>query len=88
MVKEESTLPLVVRIQSTTASGLSTAVTALETALWQFTYTVTVAVGGVSKVWTAYPATIGSIDGLVTPWRVADHYEDLTISIPIYPVSA
>jgi len=88
VVKEESTLPLIVRVQSTTTSGLATAVSALETALCQFTYTVTVDVDGDSKDWTAYPAAIGAADGLYVPGRVLDHYEDLTISIPIYPVAS
>jgi len=87
-VLEETTLPLVVRVQSTTSALLNTAVTALETALHQFVYTVTVTVDGIARVWTAYPATIGAVDGLVAYERVTDFYEVLSISIPVYPVSA
>lgn len=89
VVKEESALPLVVRVQASTSSALDTAVVALETALCQFTYTVTMVVDGVSKVWTAYPAAIGGADdGLIHPWQVEAHYADLSIRIPLYPVAA
>lgn len=88
VVLEESSLPLVVRVQSTTSAGLNTAVTALETALRQFTYTVTVTVDGVAKAWDAHPATIGSVDGLTAYERQIDYFEVLSISIPVYPVAS
>lgn len=82
---EETTLPLVVRVQAASSSALDTAVTALEAALNQFVYTVTKTVDGVAKAYTAYPATIGAVDGLTTFAGVQAHFEDLSISIPIYP---
>lgn len=88
VVYEESTLPLVVRVQSSSSSALNTAVVALEAALAQFVYEVTVVVDGVTKVYTAYPATIQSTDGLTAFERVKGFHEDLSISIPVYPVSA
>jgi hypothetical protein len=88
VVLEESALPLGVRVQASSSSALNTAVTALEDALWQFVYTVTVTVDGVVKVWTAYPATIQSADGLLAFERVTSFHEDLSISIPVYPVPA
>lgn len=88
VVLEESTLPLVVRVNGTSSSDLDAKVAALEDALWQFTYPVTVVVGGVTKVWSAYPATIQTIDGLTAFERVTNYFEDLSISIPVYPVSA
>jgi hypothetical protein len=88
VVLEESELVLTVRVQSTTSSGLDTALDALEDALAQFVYTVTVAVDGVSKTYTAYPATIQSTDGLVAVERVRAFCEDLSISIPVYPVAS
>src|SRR3954465_7984640 len=63
VVLEESALVIVVRVQAATSSAVSTAVTALEDALSQFVYPVTEVVDGVTKVWTAYPATIQSVDG-------------------------
>lgn len=87
-VYDDAALPLVVRVQASTTSALDTAVTALETALAQFSYSVTVVMDGVTKVWTARPATIQSTDALIDFARVTNHIEDLTISIPVYPVSA
>lgn len=88
VVYEESSLPLVVRVQASSSSALDTAVTALETALMQFTYTVTKVVDGVSKTYDAYPATWNSVDGLTTFERATGFYEDLTITIPVYPVAS
>lgn len=88
VVLEDSSLPLVVRVNAATSSALDTAVTALETALRQFTYTVTVTVDGVAKVWTGRPAAIGTVDGLQTYARVAEFYEILTVTIPVYPVAS
>jgi hypothetical protein len=88
VVLEESALPLGIRVQASSSSALNTAVTALEDALWQFVYTVTVTLDGVVKVWTAYPATIQSVDGLLAFERATSFHEDLSISIPVYPVSA
>lgn len=88
VVLEESSLPLVVRVNGTSSSDLNTKVAALEAALYQFVYGVTVVVDGVTKVYTAYPATIQSTDALVAFERVTSFHEDLSISIPVYPVSA
>lgn len=88
VVKEESALPLTVRVQASTSSALDTAITALQDALFQFVYTVTLTVDGVAKAYTAYPATIQSVDGLTAFERVTNHFEDLSISIPVYPVSS
>lgn len=87
-VLDDAVLPLVVRVQAASSSALDTAVTALEDALAQFSYPVTVVVDGVTKVWTARPATIQSTDALIDFARVTNHFEDLSISIPVYPVSA
>lgn len=88
VVREESALTLLVTVNGTSASDLATKVAALEDALDQFVYTVTVAVDGVSKAWTAYQATTQSVDGLEKPERWAAFFDDLSISIPVYPVSA
>jgi hypothetical protein len=88
VVWEESSLPLTVRVQASSSAALDTAVVALEDALSQFIYPVTVTVDGVAKVWTAYPATWNSTDGLMAVERVQSFHEDLSITIPVYPVSA
>lgn len=88
VVKEETTLPIKVRVQAASSSALDTAVNALEDALWQFVFPITVAVDGVSKTYNAYPATIQSTDGLTAFERVQAFHEDLSITIPIDPVSS
>lgn len=88
VVLEESALVLVVRVQAASSAALATAVTALEDALFQFLYNVTVVVDGVARVWEACPATVQSVDGLTAFERVTGFHEDLSISIPIYPVSS
>lgn len=88
VVWDESSLTLTVRTQADSSSALDTAVSALEDALSQFTYTVTVTVDGVVKVWNAYPATWNSTDGLLAVERVRAFHEDLSISIPVDPVSS
>lgn len=87
-VREESSLSLVIRVQAASSAALDTAVVALEDALSQFVYEVTTVVDGVTKVWTAYPATWNTADGLTDFARVTNHFEDLSITIPVYPVSA
>lgn len=87
VVREESTLVLLVSVNGSSASDLNTKVGALEAALFQFIYTVTVTVLGVAKEYTAYPATIQSIDGLTAFERTTAFFEDLSISIPVYPVA-
>lgn len=88
VVWDESSLPLVVRVQAGSAADLNTAIGALEDALSQFVYPVTVTVNGITKVYTAYPATWNSVDGLLAFERVTSFHEDLSITIPVYPVSA
>jgi hypothetical protein len=88
VVREESPLSLTLRVQSASSAGLDTAVSALEDALSQFVYRVTVTLDGVVKTWTAHPATWNSTDGLVAFERVMSFHEDLSISIPVYPVAS
>lgn len=86
VVWDESSLPVTVRVQAASAGALDTAVTALEDALSQFVYNVTLAVSGVSKVYSAYPATWNTPDGLTAFERVTGLHEDLAITIPVYPL--
>src|SRR6185312_2670988 len=64
VVWDESSYPLTIRVQADSSSALDTAVAALEAALSQFIYTVTEVLDGVTKAWTAFPATWNSTDGL------------------------
>lgn len=87
VVKEESSLILTVRVQAGSTADVHDAVHTLEAALFQFIYEVTVTVDGQAQSWTAYPATIGAVDGLTKFEAVTGYYEDLSISIPVYPVA-
>jgi len=86
VVREESALPLTVRVQAASSSALDTAIDALDAALDQFVYDVTVTVDGVAKTYRGYPATMQTTDALINVERVRDFCEDFTISIPVYPV--
>ena len=88
VVREESVLPLTVRVQAASSSALDTAVEALDAALDQFVYDVTVTVDGVAKTYRGYPATMQTTDALINVERVRDFCEDFTISIPVYPVAS
>lgn len=85
-VKEESTLPLLIRVGAGTTGDLRDAVHTLEAALSQFVYQITLTVDGVARAFTAYPATIGAVDGITKFEAVTAFYEDLTIVVPVYPV--
>lgn len=85
-VKEQSSLPLEVVVQAASASALDAAVTALSDALWQFSFTTTVTVDGVSKVWTCSPASWAVASGVVEVSHAAAFLEVLTITIPVYPI--
>lgn len=87
-VWDESTLSITVRIQSDSSADLDTAVAALEAALGQFSYTVTLDVNGVTKTYPATFATWNSTDALTQFARVMTYHEDLAITIPVYPVAS
>lgn len=68
------------------AATRATAVAALEEALGQFTYDVTVDWDGEETVWTCDPADIAPSPLNIV--AVRDHAPVMSISIPCYPVSA
>lgn len=84
--KEESSFVLKVIVQASTSSALDTAITALQDALSQFAYDITVTVGGVAKVWHASPASWSFGDGYVVDAMVLQHFELMTFTIPVYPI--
>lgn len=84
--KEESSLPLEVKVFAASTAALNTACNALESALSQFEYTATVTEDGVSKVWSCAPAdwSTGSVDA----GESAAFLRTYTITIPVFPVPA
>jgi hypothetical protein len=85
-VKDETTLVLGVIIQSDSSADLDTAINALLDAVSQFSYTVTVTVDGVGKVWTAAPASWAFDGGYVNDAMVLQHVNMVTLTIPVYPI--
>lgn len=84
--RERTTIPLEVIVKSTSSSALNTAVVALETALSQWAYDVTVTVDGVAQVWHAAPAA-WSFSQPTSPGMVAQFFTLMTITIPVYPIA-
>lgn len=85
--REQSSLPLTVIVKAASSSALNTAVAALEDALSQFAYDVTVTVDGVAKVWPASPAA-WSFTTPVSPAQVTQFYTLMTITLPVYPIAS
>lgn len=86
VTKDQSALPLEVLVQAASSTALDTAINALDAALWQFTYDVTVTVDGVAKVWSCSPASWSIAESLVSHGRAVQYVELLTITIPCYPI--
>lgn len=84
--KEQSSLPLEVAVTASTTSALSAAVVALEAAVSQFSYDVTVTVDGVGRTWSCGPASYASANGAFDAGMVAAHFDVLSITIPVYPI--
>lgn len=85
-VKDQSSLPLEVLVQSNTAANLDAAIKTLTDALDQFSYDVTVTVDGVAKTWSCDPGSYASTDGQVNDARQVQFVEVLAITIPVYPI--
>lgn len=86
VARDTSALPLTLLVQGTTAANLDAALNALEDALWQFTYTATVNVGGVVKVWRCQPTVPQVGDGVIDHARAAQHIEVVSVTIPVDPI--
>lgn len=84
-VKEQTALPLEVLVQATSTAALDAAIDALDAALWQLQYDVTVTIDGVAKVWHCTPAAWAVSSGVVEYARAAQFVEVLTITIPCKP---
>lgn len=86
VTKDQTALPLEVLVQAASSTALDTAIDALDAALWQFDYDVTVTVDGVAKVWSCSPASWSIAESLTSHGRAVQYVELLTITIPCYPI--
>ncbi len=85
-VRETSALPLEILIQASTDAELAAATAALDEALWQFDYALTVIEGSTSTTWQCSPASYGVADGVSMSFNVDQHFEVWTVTIPVYPI--
>lgn len=84
VVREQSSIPLEVILSALSDATLDLCRDALDEALWQFSYLVTVTEGSTSHTWECSPASYGVVG--VEYHNVAEHYEVWTITIPCYPI--
>lgn len=83
--RDLSALPLEVLVTGTSASDLDDKIAALDAALWQFSYTVTVTVAGVATVYRAQP-TVSQVASGATLHSFADqNMAVLSVTIPVQP---
>lgn len=85
---ENARLSLEVLVEAATSVALETAVTALNEALFQFSYEVTQTVDGVAKTWTCFPSVAVPVAGVVLHNEVAEHFGVFSMSIPVYPIAS
>lgn len=85
---DHSSLQLGVWVNGTSESSLRTRIDALTTAVAQFTYTVSVTVGGSTKVWTADPADWSLSDERWSGPMVQAFWQRVNLAIPVYPIPA
>lgn len=83
-VRDISSLPLSVLVQADSSAALDDALEELAEATWQFTYTATVTVGGVTKVWRCQP-TVPQADAVMLHARADQHLEVVNLTIPVDP---
>lgn len=83
---DESSLPLEIVVSGTSAANLATNKAALTTALSQFSYSVTVTVDSLAKVWLCGPAN-WSI-GAVQHSHQVELVQVVRFTIPVYPVAS
>lgn len=86
VVREQSSIPVEILLQALSEATLELVRVALDEALWQFTYQVTITEGATSKTWRCSPASWGVNDGTVTSANVSGHYEVWSVTIPCYPI--
>jgi len=83
---DQSSVALSIYIQGTSTSDLESRYAALEAALYQFTYNLTVTVDGTAKVWAAEAADITPAGYDVS--FTLQYLQLVAVTIPVYPISA
>jgi hypothetical protein len=84
VVREQSSLPFEVLLQAHNDENLELVRYALDEALWQFSYQVTVTEGETAHTWLCSPASYGTDS--VAFSNVAGCFEVWTITVPCYPI--
>jgi len=85
-VKEQTSIPAEVIVLGTDWTAVETAIDALDAALSQWSYTVTQTAGGVTRTWSAGPASWSSSSNAVESYNVDQAFDVLTLTIPVYPI--
>lgn len=81
---EESELPVRLIVKAASTSALNTALDALELALSQFAYDVTVTIDGQARVWSCGPAdSQASLDS----GQASAHLSNVSVAFPVYPIA-
>ena len=83
---EQSAYALTVYLSGSSTANVETLYTTLETALYQFTFTMTVTVDGTARVWTADCADVTPAP--YTFGMVGNFLQLVAVTIPVYPISA
>ena len=82
---EQTTLPMRVNVHAASTSALEALQEELEDVLSQFTYTSTVTIDGVAKIWNSDPADIAWGD--VDSGEVKAFLVQAAVTIPVYPIA-
>jgi hypothetical protein len=83
-VLSQSSLPLIIWVNGSDYATFRTNRKTLIDTLSQFTYTATVTIDSQVEVWQCDPADISP--GPVLVEQVAAHHQNLTLTIPVYPI--
>lgn len=83
--KSKATFPFECDVYGTSIADLISKIAALRTALSQFSYTVTVTIGGSSVAYSADPGTLSKKGGTWQDDRLGFLAQRLAISIPVDP---
>jgi hypothetical protein len=87
-VLDARSLTFVVRVKGSTWIAAQNNYAELETALSQFTYTVTATIDGRVDVYTCEPADITLAGGTLNKHQAMRHRQEYEVTIPVSPVIA
>ena len=82
---EQTTLPMRVNVHAASTAALEALQEELEDAVSQFTYTTTVTIDGVAKIWNSDPADLAWGD--VDSGEVKAFLVQAALTIPVYPIA-